>query len=79
MKTTTMMTNFWTNLFQPRRTYTKPNKSKKLEPVWPEWNETYQAYLTELIQTLETRIALQQQIKRLLELAFYLDKALNHA
>jgi hypothetical protein len=62
---------FWTNLFTHQKTYTKPIKPE------PAWNKTYEAYLTQLIKTLETQITIQQQIKKLLEVSFYLEKALN--
>jgi hypothetical protein len=66
------MNNFWTNLFNHKNAYIKPKK-----PLEPEWNEAYQAYLTELIKAIEAQMITRQQIKKLLELAFYLDKALN--
>jgi hypothetical protein len=76
---------FWTNLFTHQKTYTKPISAKK--PKWhekaqlsgkaKEWNKTYVAYLTQLIKTIETQITIQQQIKKLLEVSFYLEKALT--
>jgi hypothetical protein len=71
------MTNFLTNLFNHQKTYIKPKKPTK--PLLTlEWNEAYQNYLTQLIKAIEDQMATRQQIKKLLELSFYLDKALNH-
>jgi hypothetical protein len=48
-KTPKTMNNFWTNLFNYRKTYLKPTKPKKPTPTW---NQSEQIRISKLISRL---------------------------